>query len=147
MYIHCRCCACIVDQTEALPHKGHILSNQGLIELIYQCTECGRLYIQDHHKKLHDEYSPIESVQKGGILSSAQGEESKKLLVADWNDGREEGQKGYLFCNGLHLRNGYISSFEELERKYYKQLDELLSNDALRSARLKYNDEIIHRFW
>lgn len=137
MYIHCRCGAYLVDQTDSLPHKGHILSDQDLIEPIYRCIECGLLYFQHHQEQLHE----------NSTIEFAQGEKRKKLLIADWNDGREEGQKGYLFCNGLQLRNGYISNFEEFEIKYYKQLDELIRNDVLRSARLKYNDEIIHRFW
>lgn len=119
-----------VDQTDLLP----------------ECTECGRLYKQDHRQEFSAK-SPAEPLQGSGVLPSSLGEKWKRPLLADWNDAREEGRKGYISYCGLHPCSGYYSSFEKLEIKYYKQLDLLIRNDILRSARLKYNGEIIHRFW
>ena len=105
MKIGCQCGASIVDQTDDLPHKGHLIPDQewfatfdaiddevidplgaGLIDkqtayrlarriisrtarLMYQCHECGRLYIDDRSGNLHC-YLPNDEGSPKEILSS-----------------------------------------------------------------------------
>jgi hypothetical protein len=103
----CHCGAVIIDQTDDLPNKGHLIPDQewfatydalddelidplvdGKIEknaaywlartivsrsarLMYQCRECGRLYIDDLQGKLHC-YLPESEQTAREILRSRQ---------------------------------------------------------------------------
>lgn len=75
MKLGCHCGALIVDQTDALPHKAHILVDQDWFDLMetihempvevirsmlwsrtriaYQCRECGRIFVDDKSRTLH----------------------------------------------------------------------------------------------
>jgi len=173
----CLCGNIIVDQTDYLPYKGYLISDQDLFDLmdsvdhaieksgptsldkeqaimdirnletqlmkiVYQCTQCKRLYINDNHNKLN-EFIPIRANNERSILASALGDKWKRPLIGDWNDSRSGELKGYIWCQDYKDRSDY-SNFEDLEREYYKQLAFLTENNILRTAMLRYNDQIIH---
>jgi hypothetical protein len=105
MKIDCHCGAIIIDQTDYLPHKGHLIPDQewfaiydaidekviaplvgGRLDketayrracffisnsarLMYQCRECGRLYIDDGQAKLQC-YLPADGGTAREILRS-----------------------------------------------------------------------------
>jgi len=109
MKITCHCGALVVDQTDALPHKGHVIPDQDWhpvfdgIDLIiddlvagrsnaetacmkirsivgtasrfiYQCTHCGRLFVNDHHHQTR-EFVPATAATCKQVLRSRDGNE------------------------------------------------------------------------
>jgi hypothetical protein len=79
----------ISDATDALPHKAHLIADQdfgavldavergdvrawiGLTRVMYECSDCGRLWLNDAGGKLHA-FSPegdakplLRSIQSG----------------------------------------------------------------------------------
>jgi hypothetical protein len=105
MKIGCECGAVIVDQTDYLPHKGHLIPDQDWfdtldavddevvnrlvageitkddaywqvrviiirsVRMVYECRECGRLYIDDHEGNLQS-YVPENRDASKEILRS-----------------------------------------------------------------------------
>lgn len=108
MKISCYCGAVIVDQTDDVPHKGHMIPDQewfatydaidnkvidpvaegrlekaaayrlareiirGSARLMYQCRECGRLYIDDGRGNLQCYVPEVEGTARE-ILRSRGG--------------------------------------------------------------------------
>jgi len=104
MKLACECGKLIVDQTDSLSFKGHIISDQdyfGYLEaideviekagptksdkekacmavrsldgqpfkIIYQCSDCGSIYISDSDGNFH-QYTPKNSLTSKKILQS-----------------------------------------------------------------------------
>lgn len=180
MKIYCKCGGRIVDQTDYLPNKGHIISDQDwfdfldaidnaieksgstakekeracmhirnmtteLTKLIYQCNECGNLYI-DNNKGELETFIRSEPFEGNGILKSAYGENWRRPLIGDWNDTRKGSIKGYLWCIDVKGDDDSFHSWELLEERYYSMFQELKKKNTLRSAVLKKNYEVIHRW-
>ncbi|WP_054971722.1 hypothetical protein [Paenibacillus sp. A3] len=107
MKIRCECGGIIVDQTDSLPYKGHLISDQDwfdfldaidraieksgptdkdkeraamsirrlavhLTKLIYQCTNCGRLYVTNEEEEL-ETFQNLKPFEGKSILASDSG--------------------------------------------------------------------------
>lgn len=180
MKILCECGGIIVDQTDYLPNKGYIISDQDwfdfmdaidnaieksgptqaekeracmniqslairLTKTIYQCNECGRLYISNNDGEL-ETYNNSEDKEEYNLLESTYGDKWKRPLIGDWLDSRAGNIKGYLWCIDVNGDEGNFDNWDLLEKEYYRMLKELEKNNTLRSAILKKNNKIIHEW-
>ena len=178
MKIKCECGGIIVDQTDFLPFKAHMISDQDwfdfldaidnaveksgptskekelalmnvrilagiLSKSIYQCTLCGRLFVENENHELETfiKQGPYEGKK---ILASAMGEKWKRTLIGDWHDNRNGSVKGYLWCMDVKSEESGFENWEQLEERYYSIFIEMRKKDVLRSALLKKNYEVIH---
>jgi hypothetical protein len=173
--IGCECGGVIIDQTDYLPYKAHLISDQDwfdfldaidevveksgptnrdkenvlmcvrslaakLAKSIYQCTSCGRLYVQN----LRHEFEVFEKPFKfegRSILGSAYGDGWKRTLIGSWEEGRDGLIKGYLW---EEENNKSFQQWEHLENQYLSRFEELKGRKVLRSALLKRNGDVIH---
>ena len=109
MKITCHCGALVRDQTDNLPHKGHLIPDQewfpvydaidvviddavaGRLDAeaasmkirsilgtaarhVYQCRECGRLFVDDRQHQLHT-FAPASADTGREILRSRDGDD------------------------------------------------------------------------
>ncbi|MCM1506505.1 MAG: hypothetical protein NC177_05145 [Ruminococcus flavefaciens] len=174
--LKCCCGHIISDTTDYISYKGHIIPDQDecdyfdraeeLIKsdnpdknslmcdflysvndkIIYQCTECGRLYIEDNNKLFC--FMP-ENHNNTKILNSVHGEKWKGFLHAEYNDKKPEWRecKGYVRadvncpCESIHS-----DDMNEITDGYYRILDELKKAGVIRYATLKINGKIVHEW-
>lgn len=175
-WIKCHCGNIIHDSTDYISYKGSIIPDQdendyfdGIEKIIksdnpdknslvcdflcefsdktiYQCTECGRLYIEDNNKLFC--FKP-ENHNNTKILNSVHGENWKGFLHAEWNDTKYEWQeyKGYVGadinypCESIHSDDR-----QEIIDGYYRLLDELKKAGVIRYATLRINRKIVHEW-
>lgn len=116
----------------------------GITKTVYQCPECGRLYIECENKLFC--FSPENHTDKD-VLKSVHGEKWKGFLYAEWNDKKSEWRdyRGYVFADV----NCPCESIESDDRQevfdgYYRLFEKLRQADAIRFASLKINGERIH---
>lgn len=116
--------------------------------VIYQCGNCGRLFIDDifHHSQV---FSPDEVVADKKLLGSVKGSKWKRFVIGDWLSSRE-GKKGHLYWQGSGSRDdeesGYefYDEWEKLEKRYYELIKGLSAKRILRNAHLKKDYEWLH---
>ncbi len=112
---------------------------------IYQCSECGRLYVEDPEGKLHC-FVPEEHTNKELLISVA-GRNWKGLLWANWKDVKPEWSEhhGYIDVNtNESYDNQVFDDKESFLECYYELFDELRQKNLIRSARLHENGECTH---
>lgn len=115
-----------------------------MTKTIYQCSQCGRLYIEEDNKLFC--FKP-ENHTNNNVLKSVHGEKWKGLLYAEWNDEKPEWceHKGYVGadvncpCESIESDNK-----QEIIDEYYRLFEKLKQAGVLRSALLKINKEWIH---
>lgn len=116
---------------------------------IYQCPDCGRLFIEDACGKSFFTFVP-EKEESKQVLLSKDGENWKGFLYADWYDEKPE----WLDYPGhieIRVNKPYESlSFtdkNEFEKSYYQLFEKLKEEGILRSAIMKRNKEWIHHWF
>lgn len=172
----CKCGHIIHDSTDYISYKGHIMADQDegdyfdraeeiiksdnpdknslmcdfLCEIndkiIYQCTECGRLYIEG--KEQYYCFKP-EKHNNTKILNSVHGEKWRGFLHAEWNDQKYEWQKykGYVCANvNYPCESIHSDDRQEIIDGYYRLLDELKKVGVIRRATLRINGKFIHEW-
>lgn len=115
--------------------------------IMYQCPECGRIYIDGEGNRLYF-FQPEEPVNTK-LLQSSQGENWKGYLKAEWKDEKPEWSRyhGYIWpeINGDYREIG-LDDYEEFEKEYYRLFEELKTKDVLRGSTLKRNGKRLH-YW
>lgn len=112
---------------------------------IYQCPECGSIFISGEGRKLHS-FKPNHPVPLN-LLNSAKGEKWQGYLYGEWDDVKAEWMEhhGHIWAN---VNEKYdipeYDNYEAFERKYYELFEELKNKGIIRSARLKRNKQLIH---
>lgn len=118
----------------------------GMTKIIYQCSKCGRLYIENNNEIFC--FMP-ENHDNKNILKSVHGEKWKGFLHAEWNDKKYEWQeyKGYV-CADVNYPCESINSDDknEIIDGYYRLFEKLRQADVIRSASLKINGRYIHEW-
>ncbi len=124
-------------------------ANDYLKRNIYQCPQCGRIFIEDNEEngfKLHI-FAPEGDVNKK-LLTSAKDTKWKGFLHAEWNDKKFEWREshGYIFVN-TNVPHDEDLSFDDKEafwKRYYELFEELKAEKLIRSALLIENDKWLH---
>lgn len=126
-----------------LQHTGKYLNRN-----MYQCSQCGRLYVEDATYNFHV-FAPEGEASKQ-LLTSVEGEKWKGLLWGEWDDEKPEWREhhGFLEVNTNKPLPGVIfeDDKEEFQKKYYEMFEKLKQEGVIRSASLKINKQWMHRW-
>lgn len=159
MNIGCICGTVILDQTDFLSFKAHLVADRDwedfvdssestkridstYVRLCYQCTQCGRLYVDDASRSLHAFIPEGHEVQ---VLGSSRGSDWRAPLIGSWNDKPFSGRaKGQLLCDAEGGTSAEFDDWSQLERSYQALFVQLRKQDRLRSALLRKNGKDVH---
>ena len=162
MKFTCGCGNVIRDQTDYLPYAAHLIADQDIYDAtaisergesnwwpsltrkLYQCGSCGRLWIEDHERKLRC-FVPEEPAPH--LLSSIHGNKWKRVLRGWWEDRPATSASPHGVLTWEHLSNEDHATFKEwklLEQAYRERFEELKKQGILRDALLTKNGEAIH---
>lgn len=123
-----------------------------LFKTIYQCSNCGNLFIDNDHDRTLEKFRGANQVNKN-ILLSALGDKWRGFLYAEWKNEIPEWQTshGTLLneTNSSSLTsqlegNREYNDWESLERDYYKLFHELKNKNVIRHSHLNRNGTVIH---
>lgn len=160
MKIGCICGAVIVDQTDYLAYKAHLVADQdwedfaessqslgeidqSFVRQCYQCTSCGRLYVDDHERRLVSFVPETTGAQL--TLRSIKGAQWKAPLIGTWTiEPIADQPKGSLFCQGADGIAEQYGTWEALEQAYFALFYRLKGLGLLRSALLRKDGTAIH---
>lgn len=113
--------------------------------MIYQCPECGRIYINGEGNSLYS-FRPEMPVSTK-LLQSSKGENWKGHLKAEWKDEKPEWSEhhGYIWpeVNGDY-RTIKLDDYNEFAEKYYQLFEELKAKGVLRGSVMKRNGKRLH---
>ena len=177
MKFPCACGCVIHDTSDNLSYKGKIIADQdidslwGIIERleephdekidvfkevsdllmknIYQCPECGRVYIENQSHNYELIAFKIESddqqTREGSktLLKSAHGENWKGYLFGEWCDDKPE----WLEHHGMIMPKVNIEvdgelvfdDYEAFEKRFHEVFEYLKGRDVIGSALLRVN--------
>ena len=116
---------------------------------VYQCEECGRLYIYDSSGRF-EAFEPDSNNQNKGILQSIKGEKWQGFLYGEWKDNKPEWSNvhGYIFIECLLEGKSYTTreydSFEVFQKEYFTLFEQLKAKNVLQSSQLKRNYQVLH---
>lgn len=114
--------------------------------ILYQCPECGRLFVEDNDQHYHC-FAPEPEETNHRLLESAEGENWKGMLHADWTFPIPEWKEhpGYISVNINAEERQYLAfdDYEALRKKFYDLFQKLSGQKKLRSALLRKNQEWI----
>ena len=181
MHFLCACGYCFHDNSDALSFKGYILADQDEDEMwnirgraekphddtidiasdvmnllhraMYQCPECGRMYIEDAAAKYElvrftpcEHGEPIPDVNRKMLLS-AHGDKWRGYLYAQWEDPKPDycEHKGIIFpiCN-LQFDDLSFDDFSAFEKRYFDIFRAMTEKNILHRARMTVNRETRH---
>jgi hypothetical protein len=158
----CNCGAVISDQTDYLPYKAHVLSDQDAFDAadisetgsaawfgtltrhLYECNACGRLWLEDANRAL---LAYVPEGRQGRAIAPALADLWKAPLRASWNDkpivaGAPRGTLHY--ARGPQEVVATFDNWLQLEATYHGVLEARRDEGTLRDALLSCNGEIIH---
>ncbi|KWO50040.1 hypothetical protein [Burkholderia territorii] len=160
MKISCTCGTVIVDQTDYLANKGHLVADedwedfvessrsrgeidQSFVRHCYQCTSCGKLYVDDHDRRLLTFLPETTALQPA--LKSIKGALWKAPLIGNWTPAPLAGEsKGRLYCKGADGVAEQYDTWEALEQAYFALFFRLKGLGLLRSALLNNGSKQVH---
>ena len=163
MWFTCRCGVNIHDMTDGLSNKGYLLADQDyntpgehpddgagpfaaahrLSRSVYQCDDCGRLYIDDRERGLLA-FAP-EGGRHANALGSVHGRCFPVTLHAGWNEAGPAPDRGNIFWDPAgDLPGGYerFSDLAAVKARYIEVKKTLIAEGRLRNARLMINGQI-----
>jgi hypothetical protein len=114
---------------------------------MYQCSSCGRLWIEDQSRKQLKAFVPEEPAPH--FLSSIYGQAWKRVLRGFWTDEGVLASSPRGFLSWTHLSAEDRATFDDwdlLQNAYHQRFEELKGQGILRDALLKKNGDTIH-FW
>lgn len=175
MHFSCRCGYCFHDNTDCLPFKGRIIADQDWNDLwsliengirngenlhsvcdsiselfqreMYQCPECGRLYIDDDNGRTFTAFSPNGEAEPEPdvdrrMLESVHGKSWRGFLYADWYDNPPVWirHKGTIIPE---LNDKFdkleFDDYDEFRARFFALYTEMREDDNIRSAMLRIN--------
>ena len=163
MKFACACGEIIRDQTDYLSYAAYLIADQDIYDAtemsdrgsgdwwpsltrkMYQCSSCGRLWIEDHEGRALKCFVPEEPVEQ--FLSSIHGNQWKRVLRGSWTDKPIAATfpRGFLSWNHLSEEDRQtFNDWETLERAYQKRFEELKRDGILRDALLVKNGATVH---
>ncbi|TDD79637.1 hypothetical protein E1293_22755 [Actinomadura darangshiensis] len=164
MKIRCACGNLVRDQTDFIPYKARVIADQdwsdaldaldadqlwSLSRTMWQCTECGRLFIEDHDDRLRV-FAPDSPAAPSDLLRSVHRDAWKRPLVGHWRTwtSASDGPPGELWW-GIGVADEGMEDFdrwEDLERRYYEVFERLRGGGLLRSAFLRRGGDMVHEW-
>jgi len=114
--------------------------------IMYQCNQCGRLYINDWNHQLHC-YEPHDEAVLRDILWSDRGKQPTTHLIGRWHTETHWPDKGNLYWHkSQNCESGTekFNDYEEFEHRYFELFEQLNAEKNLRNASLRKDGEIIH---
>lgn len=178
----CPCGYCFHDNTDHLRFKAHILPDQDMEEFdsilqrgeqphagqrelyydlmellertIYQCPQCGRLFIENNNPRTFAVFTPgadavpDETVDRN-LLMSARGSDWRGSLTADWYDPKPVWlpHPGAIYQEiNPQSETLWFDDYAEMERQFFLRLEQLKKTDQIAYAALRYNNEC-RFFW
>ncbi|TDC81156.1 hypothetical protein [Actinomadura sp. 7K507] len=162
MKISCACGEVIPDQTDFIPYKARFVADMDWDDVaegdvgerlwewsrcMWQCTACGRLYVEDRQGGLHC-FAPEKAGVPSDLLGSAHGDAWKRPLVGNWRARASGGPPGELWWGFGVSDEGMeeFSRWSDLERRYHEVFERLRDRDVLRSAFLRHEGRIVHEW-
>ncbi|ATL69065.1 hypothetical protein [Nocardia terpenica] len=168
MKIACVCGGLIVDNTDYVSNKAHLIADQDWDDalddaagewhpdnlarkwsrLMWQCRRCGRLYVDDPTGTVH-RFDPAESTVPHDLLASARGARWPGFLRGRWQAPViSDRSPGELWWQCGKDDSGFedLVSWEELERRYYEEFQRLHDLGILRSAFLWVDGGMSHQW-
>lgn len=164
MKFACTCGHVILDGTDYIPYKAHVISDQDIFDAaemsdrgsgdwfptltrrLYECTACGRLWIEGPDGELAG-YAP--EARTGQILAPAAGDAWRALLRAVWRDQPivPGAKPGTLHCaRGNREQARLFTEWAALETAYHETLLARRAEGTLRDASLVRNGVIVHQW-
>ena len=167
MKFQCHCGQTIADQTDELYYKARYVADQDWNDFleskassggldwryarhIYQCSNCGRLYVERPDRKSFVSFELEEELkQDKKILVSTKEHQWKRTLTGTWNSSEKSKQmaKGH-----LHFEDCFGDGFEKfndwaaMEIRYYELFEQHQQGETLRSAFLEKDGKILHEW-
>lgn len=157
MKIRCACGEDVRDQTDFISYKARFIADmdwddvfegdveerlRGWSRSMWQCSGCGRLYLDDHDGGLRC-FVPESAGAASGLLRSVHGERWQRPVVGSWRAGRGELWWGFGVADEGWEEFG---RWEELERRYYEVFERLRREGVLRSAFLRREGAPVHKW-
>jgi hypothetical protein len=114
---------------------------------MYQCSACGRLYVDDR-SSASQIFVPADADVPKNLLRSVHGDAWKRPLRGRWNDGEDAPTKGELWWGFGDTEEGYerFDDWDTLQRRYLDVFARLRGRDILRDALLQRGGEILHQW-
>jgi len=107
--------------------------------ILYQCPECGRLFVEDNDGHYHC-FMPEPEETNHRLLESAEGENWKGMLHAEWTFPKPQWSEhsGYIIVNINGEERQYLEfdDYEALRKKFYDLFQILSVKKKIRSASL-----------
>ena len=125
------------------------LPSRYLCRSMYQCPQCGNLFLEDTSGKLH-EFVPKTS-EAQGLLRSVEQEKWRGFLHGYWNDTPPSWSEhcGFIEINSNDTSlPGYLTFDERknFEERYFELFETLKQRGLIRFAGLKINRDWLHRW-
>ena len=160
--IKCLCGNLISDNTDFISYKARFIADQDYFDLrdeienrdfykqnaafikyfqeIFQCSECQNVIFLSQNRRF--DFQPLEKQPKPTVLQSALGDGWKGVMSANFYDGKGE---IWWFTN---TDGGFKQklTLSELKKIYFDKFNELQSRALLRSAFLRIEGEIVHKY-
>jgi hypothetical protein len=110
---------------------------------IWQCHQCGVLYLEDHEGNLQA-FAPLNEPPPTGLLRSYLQDRWKRPTGAHWRADRNAPEQ--LWWNGPDDDAGWeeFTDWLGLERRYFEVFARLRDTDTLRSAFLRKDGKTVH---
>ncbi len=114
---------------------------------IYQCSGCGRLFIDDAQFHTHVFIPQDNSVQKN-LMRSIEGDKWKRPLRGHWQECLNKTGKGELSWGFGDEEEGYerFNDFEALKKRYFEVFARLQEKGILRDTFLRKGTEMLHQW-
>ena len=114
---------------------------------VYQCSACGRLFVDDTQFQ-SQVFAPKDEAVSRDLLRSIEGDRWKRNLRGHWNDRHDGPDKGELWWGFGGADEGYErhDDLDILTQRYYEVLGRLQAKETLRSAFLNRNAETLHQW-
>lgn len=132
---------------------SNIVINLGVDYLgraLYQCKDCGRLFIEDESGENFYTFVPEGEINKH-VLNSKEGENWKGFLFAEWYDEKPSWMdyNGYIeimINKSFEKENLCFTNKEAFQKAYYELFERLKEEGIIRSSIMKMNKEWIHNW-
>ena len=161
--ILCNCGKLIIDQTDFIRNKAHLVADQDYFDLfdeienrewndlteraskyfsseIFQCNNCNNIIIIKDNKRF--DFCPLEKNNSSQILTSYLGQKWLGTISANFRNGQ-----GEIFWN-TNFESGFRQNLtlNELNQLYDQKFNELKELKILRHSFLSIDGKIEHQF-
>jgi len=115
--------------------------------VIYQCSACGRLFVDDAQFQCQVFTPKDDSIPKN-LMRSIEGDKWKRNLRGHWTENHKGSAKGELWWGFGDEEEGYerYDDLETLKNRYFEVFARLQEKGILRDAFLNKGEEMLHQW-